>query len=95
MSVFKDHKVEVRKLLEVIADDLLSSLSIASKVDHYAKILHGKKLFYLLLYGILDNEKLSQRTLEIRSMTPCLKYFLILTGKRKCAEVLFRRDFQR
>ncbi len=32
MSVFREHKVEVRKLLEVIPDDLLSSLSITSKM---------------------------------------------------------------
>jgi hypothetical protein len=39
-------------------------LSLTTRIDHYAKVLHGNKLFYLLLYGILDNEKLSQRSLE-------------------------------
>jgi len=33
-------------------------------VDYYSKVLHGKKMFYLLLFCIFDNEKLSQRTLE-------------------------------
>ena len=28
------------------------------------KVLHGRKMFYLLLYGILENDRLSQRTLE-------------------------------
>lgn len=51
-------------MLSVIPKELLANLSRTSKVDHYAKILHGQKLFYLLLYGILENEKLSQRTLE-------------------------------
>lgn len=64
MSVFKDHKVSVSQLLGVIPEALLSKLSATTKVDYYAKVLHGKKLFYLLLYGILENEKLSQRTLE-------------------------------
>lgn len=27
------------------------------------KVLHGRKMFYLLLYGILENDRLSQRTL--------------------------------
>ncbi len=64
MSLFKDHKVSVSQLLGVIPEALLSKLSATTKVDYYAKVLHGKKLFYLLLYGILENEKLSQRTLE-------------------------------
>lgn len=42
----------------------LSKLSSTTKVDYYAKILNGKKMFYLLLYSIVENEKLSQRTLE-------------------------------
>lgn len=64
MSIFKGHNISVNQLLGVIPEALLSKLSITTKVDYYAKVLHGKKMFYLLLYGILENEKLSQRTLE-------------------------------
>lgn len=64
MSVFKDHKVTASEILNVIPEALLSHLSENSKVDHYAKVLHGKKMFYLLLYGLLNNDKLSQRSLE-------------------------------
>ena len=64
MTNFKDHKVSVSELLGFIPEALLSHLSTSTKVDHYSKVLHGKKVFYLLLYGILDNERLSQRTLE-------------------------------
>jgi hypothetical protein len=64
MSNFKDHKVSVNELLGFIPEALLSHLSTSTKVDHYSKVLHGKKMFYLLLYAILDNERLSQRTLE-------------------------------
>ena len=64
MTTFKDHKVSVNELLGFIPEALLSHLSTSSKVDHYSKVLHGKKMFYLLLYAILDNERLSQRTLE-------------------------------
>lgn len=73
MSIFKDHKVSVNQLLNVIPESLLTHLSLTTKVDHYAKVLHGKKLFYLLLYGILDNEKLSQRTLEDTFNDPIFK----------------------
>jgi hypothetical protein len=64
MMNFKDHKVSVNELLGFIPEALLSHLSTTTKVDHYSKVLHGKKMFYLLLYAILENEKLSQRTLE-------------------------------
>jgi hypothetical protein len=64
MSVFKDHKISLKQVLEFIPEALLSHLSANSKVDHYSKVLHGRKMFYLLLFCIFDNEKLSQRTLE-------------------------------
>ena len=52
------------KVLDFIPEALLSHLSATTKVDYYSKVLHGKKMFYLLLFCIFDNEKLSQRTLE-------------------------------
>ncbi len=64
MSVFKDHKISLKQVLEFIPEALLNHLSTTTKVDYYSKILHGKKMFYLLLFCIYDNEKLSQRTLE-------------------------------
>lgn len=51
-------------MLGVIPEGLLANLSLTTRVDHYTKVLHGKKMFYLLMFGILENEKLSQRTLE-------------------------------
>ena len=64
MAVFKDHKIGANHLLGVIPESLLANLSATTKVDHYSKVLHGNKMFYLLMYGILENEKLSQRSLE-------------------------------
>ena len=64
MSVFKGHKISLKQVLNFIPESLLSHLSSTTKVDYYSKVLHGKKMFYLLLFCIFDNEKLSQRTLE-------------------------------
>ena len=64
MSVFKDHKISFKQILEFVPRALLSHLSATTKVDYYSKVLHGEKMFYLLLFCIFDNEKLSQRTLE-------------------------------
>ncbi len=64
MTKFNDHKVSLNQVLSFIPEALLTHLSLTTKVDHYSKVLHGKKMFYLLLFCIFDNEKLSQRTLE-------------------------------
>ncbi len=73
MAIFKDHKVGINQLLGVIPEALLSHLSQSTKVDYYSKVLHGKKLFYLLMYGILENDRLSQRTLEDTFNDPVFK----------------------
>lgn len=73
MAIFKDHKVVVADLLQVIPEALLARLSQNTKVDYYSKVLHGKKLFYLLMYGILENDRLSQRTLEDTFNDPVFK----------------------
>lgn len=73
MSISKDYRIGVNQLLDVIPEALLSHLSENTKVDYYAKVLHGKKLFYLLMYGILENDRLSQRTLEDTFNDPIFK----------------------
>lgn len=72
-QMIRDYKVGVADLLKFIPEALLAKLSIETRVDHYAKVLHGKKMFYLLLYGILENERLSQRTLEDTFNDPIFK----------------------
>ena len=74
----KDHKIGVNQLLEFIPEALLANLAVETNVDHYAKVLHGKKVFYLLLYGILENEKLSQRSLEDTFNDPVFKLLFSL-----------------
>jgi IS4 transposase len=73
MAVFKDHRISINHLLGFIPEALISHLSLTTKIDHYAKVLHGKKMFYLLMYGILENEKLSQRTLQDTFNDPVFK----------------------
>ena len=63
MTIFKDHKLNIKQLLNVIPEALLSHLSANTKVDYYSKTLQGKKMFYLLMYGLLENDKLSQSLL--------------------------------
>ena len=73
MAIFNDHKTKINQLLGLIPEALLSHLSANTKVDYYSKVLHGKKLFYLLMYGILENDRLSQRSLEDTFNDPVFK----------------------
>jgi hypothetical protein len=57
-------RVSVKKLLSLISDEQLSCLSAQTGVDQWAKVLYGKSVFYLLLYGLADSDKTSLRTLE-------------------------------
>ena len=93
MSVFKDHKISLKQVLEFIPEALLTHLSATSKVDHYSKVLHGKKMFYLLLFCIFDNEKLSQRTLEDTLTAVVSKPCLVWVKRKKYAEVLSLKGF--
>lgn len=67
------HNISVNQLLGFIPEALMANLSANTKVDHYSKVLHGKKMFYLLLYGIVENERLSQRSLEDSFNDPLFK----------------------
>jgi len=83
MASFKDHKVGVNSLLGVIPESLLSHLCVTTRVDYYSKVLHGRKMFYLLLYGILENDRLSQRTLEDTFNDSVFKILFGLDGSEK------------
>jgi hypothetical protein len=80
MSQFKDHKISVKQLLALLPDQFLEQLSCQSSVDRYTKVLHGRKMFYLLLYGMLENERLSQRSLEDTFNDPLFKQLFSLDG---------------
>jgi len=56
MSVFMGQKISLNQVI-FIPEALLNHLSATTKVDYYSKVLHGKKMFYLLLFCIFDNEK--------------------------------------
>jgi transposase len=57
-------KISVEELLKIIPDEEIAALAIDSKVDYYSKVLYGRSTFYLLLYGLLQIDRTSQRGLE-------------------------------
>ena len=61
---FKEDSIGVRELLKLIPEDLLDHLAEETNVDHQAKKLYGRNVFNLLLYGLLDGERVGLRTLQ-------------------------------
>ncbi len=45
MSVFKNHKISVNEILQVISEALLTKLSITSKVNHCTKFFMVKNSY--------------------------------------------------
>jgi len=64
MNAGKPDKVTVKQLLSLIPDEALSALAVKTSVDHQVKILFGRSMFYLLLYGLAESERTSLRSLE-------------------------------
>ena len=64
MAAEKSDKVTVKQLLALIPDQSLSALAVKTGVDRQAKILFGRSMFYLLLYGLAESDRTSLRSLE-------------------------------
>jgi transposase len=64
MATENSDKVTVKQLLALIPDQSLSALAAKTGVDYQAKFLFGRSMFYLLLYGLAENERTSLRSLE-------------------------------
>jgi hypothetical protein len=58
------NKISAKELLSVIPDELLANMAQSSTVDYQVKKLFGKSMFYLLLYGLLESNRASLRSLE-------------------------------
>jgi len=63
-SNLDSNKISAKELLSAIPDDLFSHLSQSSIVDFQVKKLFGKCMFYLLLYGLLESNRASLRSME-------------------------------
>ena len=48
----------------MVPDKMLAEVAARTKVDYCAKVLTGLRMFYLLLYALLCDDRLSQRKLE-------------------------------
>ena len=81
MSTIFNQKIDLIQLLRQIPDEHILKIATKSKVDHYAKVLNGRLMFYLLLSGILRTDKLSQRGLADSFSSPLFRTLFNFKGK--------------
>lgn len=53
-----------KQVLNLIPSNIFRDLAIATKVDHQVKMLSGELIFKLILFSMLNNNKLSLRVME-------------------------------
>lgn len=81
MSIIFNQKIDLIQLLRQIPAEHILKIATKSKVDHYAKVLNGRLMFYLLLSGILRTDKLSQRGLADSFSSPLFRTLFNFKGK--------------
>ena len=83
MAIFSKHKVSLVELIREIPEMELTRLSKTTQVDYYSKELSGKLMFYLLLYGMLRIDRLSQRGLRDAFSSPWFRILFNIRGKKE------------
>jgi len=83
MSIFREHKIGISCLIREIPEMELTRLSLKTNVDYYSKVLSGKLVFYLLLYGMLQIDRLSQRGLRDAFKSPLFRTLFNYRGKKE------------
>ncbi|WP_232296849.1 IS4 family transposase [Microscilla marina] len=68
-------KVSVSDLFSLLPDDLLDNLSQSTDVDKWVSKLPGKLFIKLLLYSVLNNERLSLREISSEMSNPIFQSF--------------------
>lgn len=78
-----NHKIGLTDILREIPEESLSRISRKTRVDHYCKVLNGKLMFYLLIYGLLRVDRLSQRGLADAFSSPLFRTIFNVNAKNK------------
>jgi len=80
MVKFKEDGIGVSDLLKLIPEDLLLDLAAESKVDYQVKKLYGLYVFDLLIYGLLEMDRVGLRSLEDVFKSRMFKALFKLSG---------------
>lgn len=82
MALF-NHKIRLVDIIRKIPDAELSRLAKETHVDYCSKVLNGKLMFYLLLYGMLKIDRISQRGLADAFSSPMFRMIFNTGNKRE------------
>lgn len=74
--------ITAKQLLDLIPDDELTSIIKDCDVDYQVKKLFSRNLFYLLLYGLLESNRVSLRSLEEVYKSKKFKFLFNLNKKQ-------------
>ncbi len=77
-----NHNISLSEILTKIPEDDLVRIAQDTKVDYCTKVLSGKLMFYLLLYGMLSVDRLSQRGLSDAFSSPLFITIFNYNGKQ-------------
>lgn len=86
MMKFKEDGIGVSDLLKLIPEDLLLDLAAETQVDYQVKKLYGRNVFNLLLYGLIDGERVGLRSLQDFYNSRKFKALFKMPGTTKSAK---------
>ena len=80
---FADQKYNVQDILRIVPDEALAKIASDTKVDYYAKVLTGERVFYMLVCAFTLADRSSQRKLEdVFQSKLFISLFNVEPGKR-------------
>ena len=68
--------MRVEQLLQLIPDEFLDFLALETKVDHQVKKLSGRVIFKLILFSLVDSQKVTLRIMESILQSARFKQFV-------------------
>lgn len=82
MAQILKENITAKQLLNLIPDDKLTSIIKDCDVDYQVKKLFSRNLFYLLLYGLMESNRVSLRSLEEVYKSKKFKFLFNLNKKQ-------------
>ena len=82
MAQISKNKITAKELHELIPEGEFARLIEDSGIDYQVKKLFGRNLFYLLLYGLLESNRVSLRSLEDVYKSPKFKFLFKLINQK-------------
>jgi hypothetical protein len=86
MMKFKEDGIGVEDLLKLIPEDLLLDLAKETNVDYQVKKLYGRNVFNLLLFALIEKERIGLRGLEDMYGSRTFKTIFNLPASTKSAK---------